>query len=44
LDVSRQTVPTWRRRFAEHRLDGLVDAPRSGAPRTIGEAVERLLP
>src|SRR5215213_4366760 len=30
--------------FAEHRLEGLVDAPRSGAPRTIGdEAVERLI-
>ena len=44
LGVSRQTVATWRRRFAEHRLEGLVDAPRSGAPRTIDdEAVERLV-
>jgi len=44
LGISRQTVATWRGRFAEHRLDGLVDAPRSGAPRTIGdEAVERLV-
>jgi transposase len=44
LDVSRQTVATWRGRFAEHRLEGLVDAPRSGAPRSIGdEAVERLV-
>ncbi|HEX6016395.1 MAG TPA: IS630 family transposase [Geminicoccaceae bacterium] len=44
LGVSRQTVATWRRRFAEHRLEGLVDAPRSGAPRSIGdEAVERLV-
>ena len=44
LSVSRQTVATWRRRFAEHRLEGLVDAPRSGAPRTIDdEAVERLV-
>ena len=45
LGVSRQAVvATWRRRFAEHRLEGLVDAPRSGAPRTIGdEAVERLV-
>src|SRR5918997_6835699 len=43
LGVSRQTVATWRRRFAEHRLEGLVDAPRPGAPRTIGDAaVERL--
>jgi transposase len=44
LGVSRPTVATWRRRFAEHRLEGLVDAPRSGAPRTIGdEAVERVV-
>jgi transposase len=44
LGVSRPTVAAWRRRFAEHRLEGLVDAPRSGAPRTIGdEAVERLV-
>ena len=43
LGVSRQTVATWRGRFAERRLEGLTDAPRSGAPRTIGdEAVERL--
>jgi transposase len=44
LGVSRQTVATWRGRFAERRLEGLTDAPRSGAPRTIGdEAVERLV-
>jgi transposase len=44
LRVSRPTVATWRRRFAAHRLEGLVDAPRSGAPRTIGgEAVEHLI-
>ena len=44
LGVSRPTVATWRGRFAEHRLEGLVDAPRSGAPRTIGdEAVERVV-
>jgi len=44
LGVSRPTVATWRGRFAEHRLEGLVDAPRSGAPRSIGdEAVERLV-
>ena len=44
LGVSRQTVATWRGRFVEHRLEGLVDAPRFGAPRSIGdEAVERLV-
>src|SRR5919107_2189246 len=44
LGVSRQTVATWRGRFAEHRLEGLADAPRPGAPRTAGdEAVERLV-
>jgi transposase len=44
LGVARPTVATWRGRFAEHRLEGLADAPRSGAPRTVGdEAVERLV-
>jgi transposase len=44
LGVSRQTVATWRGRFAEHRLEGLTDAPRSGAPRSIGDdAVEHLV-
>jgi transposase len=31
------TVGKWRRRFAEHRLEGLYDAPRPGAPRRIGD-------
>jgi transposase len=44
LGVSRPTVATWRRRFAVHGPDGLLDAPRPGAPRAIGdEAVERLI-
>ena len=44
LKVSRPTVTTWRRRFAERRLDGLVDEPRPGAPRTITDAdVERAI-
>jgi transposase len=33
--VTPQTVSKWRARFVEHRLDGLLYAPRPGAPRTI---------
>lgn len=29
------TVGKWRARFARHRLDGLADLPRSGAPRAF---------
>ena len=44
LGVSRPTVATWRARFAAHRMEGLDDAPRSGAPRKVGdEEVERLV-
>jgi transposase len=38
LSVDVDTVGKWRRRFAEHRIDGLRDDPRSGAPRTIDDA------
>jgi transposase len=38
LGLDRQTVGKWRRRFVEHRVDGLHDEPRSGAPRTIDDA------
>lgn len=31
--TSQQTVTKWRRRFANDRLEGLSDAPRSGQPR-----------
>jgi transposase len=42
LGVSRPTVATWRRRFAEHGPDGLLDEPRPGAPRRItDEQIER---
>jgi transposase len=44
LGVTRQTVGKWRQRFLDQRLDGLVDAPRPGAPRTItDEDVERVV-
>ena len=35
LGVSEAMVGKWRRRFVEHRLDGLSDDPRPGAPRTV---------
>lgn len=44
VSVNQATVGKWRRRFVELRLDGLVDEPRPGAPRTItDEQVERVI-
>jgi len=44
LGVSIPTVLLWRRRFKEHGLAGLGDAPHPGRPRTHGRDVsERIL-
>jgi transposase len=44
LGVFRQTVGKWRNRFLKHGIDGLLDEPRPGAPRKIGDAdVERVI-
>jgi len=38
LRLTKQTVGKWRRRFLDKRLDGLLDDPRPGAPRTVSDA------
>src|SRR5438067_5343285 len=44
VHVTKQTVGKWRGRFLARRLEGLLDEPRPGVPRTITDAdVERLL-
>jgi len=44
LGVSENTVGKWRRRFAEHRLEGLRDDPRSGTPSTLeDEQIEAVI-
>ena len=42
--VSLPTVGKWRSRYAREKIEALVDAPRSGAPRSIGDKkVEEVL-
>ena len=44
VGVSVPTVRRWRGRFAERRLDGLLDEPRPGRPREISdEQVEAVI-
>jgi transposase len=44
VGVSLPTVGLWRRKFAERRMDGLENAPRSGRPREItDDEVQRVL-
>jgi transposase len=39
LRVTAQTVGKWRARFLAQGVQGLADQPRSGAPRSISDAV-----
>jgi transposase len=39
LGITTQTVGKWRERFAARRVAGLRDQPRSGAPRSISDAL-----
>lgn len=41
LDTSPRLVGTWRKRFVEHRLEGLQDRPRSGRPRRFPPGTSR---
>ena len=44
VGVTAQTVGKWRARFVANRINGLLDQPRSGAPRSISdEVVEAVL-
>ena len=37
LGISRPTVTKWRNRFCRARLEGLLDEPRPGRPRTVSD-------
>jgi transposase len=37
LRLKPQTIGKWRARFVRDRLDGLLDEPRSGAPRAVSD-------
>ncbi len=37
LGTTRATAGKWRRRFLEQGCDGLIDAQRPGAPRTVSD-------
>jgi transposase len=44
LGVTMPTVGKWRSRFADDRLDGLIDEPRPGTPRSVTDAqVEQII-
>ena len=42
--VTNNTVGRWRKRFVERRLEGLLDEPRVGAPRSVDDdRVEQII-
>jgi transposase len=44
MGISRSTVTRWRNRFVEQRCDGLLDEPRPGRPRVVGDGqIEALI-
>ncbi|GAB4666186.1 IS630 family transposase [Mycobacterium avium] len=44
LELDRNTISKWRNRFAAKRCDGLLDEPRPGRPRVVGdEQIEALI-
>jgi transposase len=44
LGINRKMATKWRARFATDRLDGLLDEPRPGQPRTVSdEQVEEVI-